>query len=85
MFAVSHVTVSKQTGEAAVVFVLEFLATNADGTSRTIEIVKQRAKTNSLIEEKAKVLMKDAAFRQGRPDLCVIKNQMGQVHGQVVG
>jgi len=67
-----------------VVYVLEFLATNSDGTRRTVEIVKQRAKTNSLIEEKAKILMKDAEFPQGRPDFCVIKDQMGDVRGQVL-
>lgn len=66
------------------VYVLEFLATNSDGTRRTVEIVKQRAKTNSLIEEKAKNLMKDAVFPQGRPDFCVIKDQMGNVRGQVL-
>jgi hypothetical protein len=79
-----HVKVPECARRAFVVYVLEFLATNPDGTRRTIEVLKQRAKNNSLIEEKAKTFMKEA-FPRGRADFCVIKDQMGQVHSQVIG
>jgi hypothetical protein len=66
-----------------VVFVLEFLATNLDGSRRTIEIAKQRAKNVSLVADRAKTIMKDANFRPPMADVCVIKDQMGHVLGEV--
>jgi len=66
-----------------VVFVLEFLATNLDGSRRTIEIAKQRAKNVSLAADRAKTIMKDANFRRSMAAVCVIKDQMGHVLGEV--
>jgi hypothetical protein len=66
-----------------VVYVLEFLATVSDGTRKPIEIAKQRAKNVPLISEHAKTIMKDAVFQDGRADICIIKDQMGNVLGEV--
>ena len=62
---------------------LEFLATGSDGTRRPIEVAKQRAKNMPLISDRAKTIMKDAALRGVRADICVIKDQMGHVLGEV--
>ncbi len=65
------------------VYLLEFLATNADGTRRTIEVAKQRAKNVPLIADRAQMIMKDANFAVSRADICIIKDQMGHVLGEV--
>jgi hypothetical protein len=65
------------------VFVLEFLATNHDGSRRTIEIAKQRAKSVRLVADRAKTIMGQDNLRALRADVCVIKDQMGHVLGEV--
>ena len=70
-------------GGGSVVYMLEFLATNSDGTRRTIEIAKQRAKNMPLISDQARTIMKDAALRGLRVDICVVKDQMGHLLGEV--
>jgi hypothetical protein len=62
---------------------LEFLATNADGTRRPIEVATQRAKNMALISDRAKTIMRNAALRGSSADICIIKDQMGHVLGQV--
>jgi hypothetical protein len=67
----------------SVVYLLEFLATNADGTRKTIEVAKQRAKNVPLIADRAKTIMQDATYSASRADICIIKDQMGHVLGEV--
>ena len=62
---------------------LEFLATNSDGSQKPVVIAIQRAKNMPLISERAKTIMKDAVFQDGRPGICIIKDQMGNVLGEV--
>jgi hypothetical protein len=66
-----------------VVYMLEFLATNADGTRRTIEIAKHRAKSVPQISDRARTIMKDATLPGGPADTCVIKDQMGNVLAEI--
>jgi hypothetical protein len=63
-----------------VVYMLEFLATNADGTRKTIEIIKQqRAKNVPLISERAETIMKDAVFQGERPDGLSLRSGLAAI------
>jgi hypothetical protein len=70
-------------GGENVVFVFEFFETLSDGQRVLIEIQKHRAKSAELAKLRARTIIK-SVVRQGRSaDVCLIKDQMGGLIGEL--
>jgi hypothetical protein len=48
-----------------------------------IELTKHRAKSVLLAKHRAATILKNVKFSEGTADVCVIKDQMGYVLGEV--
>jgi hypothetical protein len=59
-----------------VVYVFEFFAVSGE-QRRPIDWVTHRAKTVDQAKDHAKSMLRNVTIRDQRPDLCLVKDQMG--------
>ena len=64
------------------VYVFEFFAEKGE-ERHAIDRVTYRAKSVNAARDQAKAMLKNVKVRDQRPNLCVIKDQMGNTLGEV--
>ena len=65
------------------VYVFEFFTVEPDGNRLLLEITKHRAKTKDLAHAHGKSMMGNAAFGDQKATVCIIKDQTGNILGEV--
>jgi hypothetical protein len=74
---------TKKYRRSRVVYVLEFIVVAPDGHRDALDHLKCRAPTVDKAAEKARSIAGDVTLKDRRPDLCVIKDQLGAKLGEV--